>query len=83
MSSTASDSLHENSDFVVCRACGQCFYVFDVGDHQTKEHPDYKYDPKDDPYRRFYYFTNAEVAWSINRLSEIKRKANELRLVLL
>jgi hypothetical protein len=77
------DSSHEQSDFVVCRACQKYFYVHEIVAHQSKEHVDHKWDHKDDPYRRFYYLTNSEVAWSLNRLQDVKTTVNHLRMLLL
>lgn len=77
------DKGHEQSDFVVCRACGKYFSCHDVMEHQKKEHEGHEWKPEDDPYRRFYYLTNNEVAWSLNRLREIKTTTNALRLLLL
>lgn len=77
------DKLHEDSGFVVCRACGRYFFFEEINDHQGKEHPGHEWKPEDDPYRRFYYLTNAEVAWSLNKLKEIRESANTLRILLL
>jgi hypothetical protein len=74
---------HENSAFVVCRACEKYFFLYDIAEHQEKEHPNYEWNPKDDPYRKFYYLTNNEVAWTLNRLQEIRKATNALRLLVL
>ena len=75
--------IHDDSDFVVCRACHKYFFVHEIMEHQKKEHEGYKYKPEDDPYRRFYYLKNVEVAWSLNRAKEIKDAINAVRLLVL
>lgn len=77
------DNRHENSQFVVCRGCSKYFFFEEISDHQEKEHANHQWDEKDDPYRRFYYLTNKEVAWTLNRGREIQQAVNALRLLVL
>ena len=78
-----SDNSHQESQFVVCQACKRYFFLDDIVDHQKKEHADHEWEPKDDPYRRFYYLTNSEVAYSMNRAKEVKDAINAVRLLVL
>ena len=77
------DRIHKQSDFVVCRACHKYFFFKEIAEHQEKEHADYEWNPKDDPFRKFYYLTNSEVAWSLNRAKEIKDAICAVRLLVM
>ena len=64
---------HENSQFVVCRTCSKYFLQEDIiahlNEHGTNE--------------GFYYLTNSEVVFYLNRRKEIQDAVNALRLLIL
>ena len=77
------DNGHKESQFVVCRACSRYFFLDEIAKHQEKEHIGHEWNPKDDPFRKFYYLTNSEVAYYLNLQKQIRETINALRLLVL
>lgn len=72
------DKLQENSEFVVCRACSRYFHMGEIFDHQRAEHLDHKWDMNDSPLH-FYYLTNREVSWTLNRGRDLRNGIAAIR----
>lgn len=71
------DELHEQSKFVVCRACHNYFHECEIVDHQRGYHADFQWESSSTA----YYLNNNEVTFYLNRLHEIREMMNKLRLL--
>jgi hypothetical protein len=74
-----SDVLHQNSSFVVCRACHGYFHTSEIDSHQDAAHKDTDWGSLGTT--RYYYLMSNEVTFYLNRFKEIQETINKLRLL--